>query len=86
MWVSLIAFGRFLVSCNGRYLAYKICVSSLYCKKGESSYFNHQLVKISVPQTDMTLSGPAFIEVRTVVDSLFPFVVMFLIMHLEKYE
>ncbi|XP_047983397.1 squamosa promoter-binding-like protein 7 [Salvia hispanica] len=55
---------RFLVSCNGRYLAYKICVSSLYCKKGESSYFNHQLVKISVPQTDMTLSGPAFIEVE----------------------
>ncbi|KAG6435501.1 hypothetical protein SASPL_100375 [Salvia splendens] len=60
---------RFLVSCNGRYLAYKICVSSLCCKKGESNYFNHQLVKIFVPQTDMDLSGPAFIEVRTVVEN-----------------
>ncbi|XP_057771870.1 squamosa promoter-binding-like protein 7 [Salvia miltiorrhiza] len=55
---------RFLVSCDGRYLAYKICVSSLCCKKGESNSFNHQLVKISVPQTDMNLSGPAFIEVE----------------------
>ncbi|XP_042054932.1 squamosa promoter-binding-like protein 7 [Salvia splendens] len=55
---------RFLVSCDGRYLAYKICVSSLCCKKGETNYFNHQLVKISVPETDMNLSGPAFIEVE----------------------
>lgn len=62
--------GRFLVSCAGRYLAYKICVSSLCCKEGENKYFNHQLVKISVPQTDMDVSGPAFIEVITVVDSL----------------
>ncbi|KAL1543181.1 Squamosa [Salvia divinorum] len=55
---------RFLVSCDGRYLAYKICVSSPCCKKGESNYCNHQLVNIYVPQTDMNLSGPAFIEVE----------------------
>lgn len=55
---------RFLVSCAGRYMAYNICVSSLCCKDGESNYFNHQLVKISVPKTDMNLSGPAFIEVE----------------------
>ncbi|KAH6816544.1 hypothetical protein C2S51_021364 [Perilla frutescens var. frutescens] len=55
---------RFLVSCGGRYMAYKICVSSLCCKKGDNNYFSHQLVKISIPQTDMNLSGPAFIEVE----------------------
>lgn len=55
---------RFLVSCAGRYMAYNICVSSLCCKKGDNTYFSHQLVKISIPQTDMNLSGPAFIEVE----------------------
>lgn len=50
-------------------MAYNICVSSLCCKDGESNYFNHQLVKISVPKTDMNLFGPAFIEVRSTVDS-----------------
>ncbi|KAI3469465.1 hypothetical protein Pfo_026128 [Paulownia fortunei] len=55
---------RFLVSFAGRYLAYNICVSSLCCMKGDSKSFDHQLVKISVPQTDMNLFGPAFIEVE----------------------
>ncbi|XP_011090876.1 squamosa promoter-binding-like protein 7 [Sesamum indicum] len=55
---------RFLVSFAGRYLAYNICVSSPCCKKGDSNRFEHQLVKISVPQTDMNLLGPAFIEVE----------------------
>ncbi|GFP81884.1 squamosa promoter-binding-like protein 7 [Phtheirospermum japonicum] len=55
---------RFLVSFAGRYLAYNICVSSLCCTKGDSNSFDHQLVKISVPQTDASLTGPAFIEVE----------------------
>ncbi|KAL0414659.1 UNVERIFIED_CONTAM: Squamosa promoter-binding-like protein 7 [Sesamum radiatum] len=55
---------RFLVSFAGRYLAYNICVSSPRCKKGEINNFNHQLVKISVPQTDMNFLGPAFLEVE----------------------
>ncbi|CAA0839914.1 Squamosa promoter-binding-like protein 7 [Striga hermonthica] len=55
---------RFLVSFAGRYLAYNICVSSLCCVKGDSNSFDHQLVKISVPQTDASLVGPAFIEVE----------------------
>ncbi|GER50143.1 squamosa promoter-binding protein [Striga asiatica] len=55
---------RFLVSFAGRYLAYNICVSSLCCIKGDSNSFDHQLVKISVPQTDASLVGPAFIEVE----------------------
>ncbi|KAK6130428.1 hypothetical protein DH2020_035838 [Rehmannia glutinosa] len=55
---------RFLVSFAGRYMAYNICVSSLCCMKGDSNSFDHQLVKISVPQTDVSLIGPAFIEVE----------------------
>ncbi|KAK4425781.1 Squamosa promoter-binding-like protein 7 [Sesamum alatum] len=55
---------RFLVSFAGRYLAYNICVSSPCCKKGDSNSFDHQLVKISVPQTDINSFGPAFIEVE----------------------
>ncbi|PIN10142.1 hypothetical protein CDL12_17269 [Handroanthus impetiginosus] len=55
---------RFLVSFAGRYLAYNICVSSLCCKKGDSNGFDHQLVKISIPQTDTNLFGPAFVEVE----------------------
>ncbi|KAL8515493.1 hypothetical protein ACS0TY_014251 [Phlomoides rotata] len=55
---------RFLVSFAGRYLAYNICVSSLCCKKGNSNNFDHQLVKISIPQTDINIFGPAFIEVE----------------------
>ncbi|KAK4483274.1 hypothetical protein RD792_010459 [Penstemon davidsonii] len=54
---------RFLVSFAGRYLSYKICVSSLCCKKEYSNSFNHQLLSIYVPQTDMDLHGPAFIEI-----------------------
>ncbi|KAK6130380.1 hypothetical protein DH2020_035885 [Rehmannia glutinosa] len=64
---------RFLVSFAGRYMAYNICVSSLCCMKGGNNSFDHQLVKISVPQTDVSLIGPAFIEVRSVVDSLLLF-------------
>ncbi|KAL0376509.1 UNVERIFIED_CONTAM: Squamosa promoter-binding-like protein 7 [Sesamum calycinum] len=56
--------GWFLVSFAGRYLAYNICVSSPCCKKGERNTSGHQLVKISVPQTDMNYLGPAFIEVE----------------------
>ncbi|KAL3829390.1 hypothetical protein ACJIZ3_018192 [Penstemon smallii] len=55
---------RFLVSFAGRYLSYKICVSSLCCKKEYSNSFNHQLLSIYVPKTDMDLHGPAFIEVE----------------------
>ncbi|KAL3626163.1 Squamosa promoter-binding-like protein [Castilleja foliolosa] len=55
---------RFLVSFAGRYLAYNICVSSQCCKKGDNNSSDHQLVKISVPQTDASLIGPAFIEVE----------------------
>lgn len=59
----LNSFGRFLISFSGRYLAYDIRVSSLDCEKGDASSANHQLLKIYVPQIDMALSGPAFIEV-----------------------
>ncbi|KAL0388715.1 UNVERIFIED_CONTAM: Squamosa promoter-binding-like protein 7 [Sesamum radiatum] len=38
--------------------------SSPCCKKGERNTSGHQLVKISVPQTDMNYLGPAFIEVE----------------------
>ncbi|XP_073137994.1 squamosa promoter-binding-like protein 7 [Henckelia pumila] len=55
---------RFLMSFAGKYLAYDICVSSACCKKGENDSFNHQLVKIYVPQTDVDLFGPAFVEVE----------------------
>ncbi|XP_075516537.1 squamosa promoter-binding-like protein 7 [Primulina tabacum] len=55
---------RFLVSFAGKYLAYDICVSSACCKKGENDNFDHQLVKIYVPQTDVDLFGPAFLEVE----------------------
>ncbi|PIN06660.1 hypothetical protein CDL12_20788 [Handroanthus impetiginosus] len=53
---------RFLVSFAGRYLAYNICVSST-CEK-EDANTDHQLLKIYVPQIDVDLFGPAFIEVE----------------------
>ncbi|KAK4388494.1 Squamosa promoter-binding-like protein 7 [Sesamum angolense] len=54
---------RFLISFAGRYLAYNICVSSCY-EKGDVNSSDHQLLKIFVPQINMDLFGPAFIEVE----------------------
>ncbi|KAL0323525.1 UNVERIFIED_CONTAM: Squamosa promoter-binding-like protein 7 [Sesamum angustifolium] len=54
---------RFLISFAGRYLAYNICVSSCY-EKGDVNSSDHQLLKIFVPQINMNLFGPAFIEVE----------------------
>ncbi|KAL0434564.1 UNVERIFIED_CONTAM: Squamosa promoter-binding-like protein 7 [Sesamum latifolium] len=54
---------RFLISFAGRYLAYNICVSSCY-EKGDVKSSDHQLLKILVPQINMDLFGPAFIEVE----------------------
>ncbi|KAL6532283.1 Squamosa [Orobanche gracilis] len=61
---------RFLISFAGRYQAYNICVSSLCCMNGDGKSFDHQRVKISVPQTDASLVGPAFIEVEILVHAL----------------
>lgn len=58
------------MSFAGKYLAYDICVSSTCCEKGENDSFGHQLVKIYVPQTDVDLFGPAFLEVRYAFDSI----------------
>ncbi|XP_057805979.1 LOW QUALITY PROTEIN: squamosa promoter-binding-like protein 7 [Salvia miltiorrhiza] len=54
---------RFLISFAGQYLAYKIRVSSP-CEKGDAESADHQLLKIYVPQIDIALSGPAFVEVE----------------------
>ncbi|KAL7105060.1 hypothetical protein ACP275_07G022000 [Erythranthe tilingii] len=57
---------RFLVSFAGRYLKYNISISSPppCCAKGDSNSVDHQVLKISIPKTDMNLFGPAFIEVE----------------------
>ncbi|KAI3459319.1 hypothetical protein Pfo_015982 [Paulownia fortunei] len=55
---------RFLISFAGRYLAYNICVSSVCCEKGDANSADHQLLKIYVPSIDMSVFGPAFIEVE----------------------
>ncbi|KAL3641953.1 Squamosa promoter-binding-like protein [Castilleja foliolosa] len=55
---------RFLISFAGQYLAYNICGSSPCFEKGAASRVEHQLLKIYVPQKDVTLFGPAFIEVE----------------------
>ncbi|KAK6146151.1 hypothetical protein DH2020_020020 [Rehmannia glutinosa] len=54
----------FLISFAGRYLAYNIRVSSPCFEKGDANRADHQLLKIYVPQIDMALFGPAFIEVE----------------------
>ncbi|XP_047957473.1 squamosa promoter-binding-like protein 7 isoform X1 [Salvia hispanica] len=54
---------RFLISFAGQYLAYKIRVSSP-CEKGHANSADHQLLKIYVPQIDIALSGPGFVEVE----------------------
>ncbi|KAL1539070.1 Squamosa [Salvia divinorum] len=54
---------RFLISFAGQYLAYKIRVSSP-CEKGHANSADHQLLKIYVPQIDIGLSGPGFVEVE----------------------
>lgn len=61
-------FGRLLVSFAGKYLSYDSCVS-LSCDategvEGDASSLHHQLLKISVPQTQLDLFGPAFVEVK----------------------
>ncbi|KAG8373006.1 hypothetical protein BUALT_Bualt12G0126100 [Buddleja alternifolia] len=55
---------RFLVSFAGRYLAYNICVSTECREKGDAKSVDHQLLKIYVPQIDIELFGPAFVEVE----------------------
>ncbi|KAH6776957.1 hypothetical protein C2S51_008269 [Perilla frutescens var. frutescens] len=55
---------RFLISFAGQYLAYDICVSPPCCVEGVADSADHQLLKIYVPQIDMALSGPAFVEVE----------------------
>ncbi|KAK6122970.1 hypothetical protein DH2020_043287 [Rehmannia glutinosa] len=54
----------FLISFAGRYLAYNIRVSSPCFERGDANRADHQLLKIYVPQIDMALFGPAFIEVE----------------------
>lgn len=63
---------RLLVSFCGEYLSHKSSVSSSCSKTEEdSSSSDHQLLKISVPQTQLDLFGPAFIEVKLTFSMLY---------------
>ncbi|XP_027121161.1 squamosa promoter-binding-like protein 7 isoform X1 [Coffea arabica] len=56
---------RFLVSFTGKYLAHDLCVSSSCGKtEGDAGSLNHHSFKISVPQTEPGIFGPAFVEVE----------------------
>lgn len=68
----MIYCGRLLVSFCGEYLSHKSSVSSSCSKTEEdSSSSDHQLLKISVPQTQLDLFGPAFIEVKLTFSMLY---------------
>ncbi|KAL3508022.1 hypothetical protein ACH5RR_033404 [Cinchona calisaya] len=56
---------RFLISFTGKYLDHDFYVSSSCGKtEGDAGSLNHQLFKISVPQTEAENFGPAFVEVE----------------------
>ncbi|CAH9071808.1 unnamed protein product [Cuscuta epithymum] len=55
---------RFLVSFSGKYLANDFCVTPCCKIERDSSSLDHQLMKVSVPQINADLYGPAFIEVE----------------------
>ncbi|KAI4345510.1 hypothetical protein L6164_012625 [Bauhinia variegata] len=57
---------RLLVSFSGKYLKSEYCVASPHNSSGDniSCAFEHQLYKISIPQTVPNLFGPAYIEVE----------------------
>lgn len=42
---------------------YNIQVSSIGHEKGNADWADHQLLKIHVPQMNLDLMGPAFVEV-----------------------
>ncbi|KAL9140077.1 hypothetical protein ABFS82_14G012400 [Erythranthe guttata] len=54
---------RFLISFAGRYLAYSFSISPPNCEK-DAKGTNYQMLKIRVPEIDVALFGPAFIEVE----------------------
>ena len=63
---------RFLVSFMGKYLAHDLCVSSSCGKtEGDAGSLNHHSFKISVPQTEPGIFGPAFVEVELPVNPLY---------------
>lgn len=64
-------YDRFLVSFAGRYLAYDECYA-IPCERtglcndtdeDNAKQCEHQMYKIYISSTDLTLSGPAFVEV-----------------------